>query len=63
MVETHGETLLASAEASASAARTTTLGLLAVAIVAGLALALWVARAITRPLRETVEVLQRVSDG
>ena len=58
-----GQAVMAESEAAASSARTLVLALLGLSILGGVTAALWVARVITRPLRETVEVLQRVSEG
>jgi methyl-accepting chemotaxis protein len=59
----HGQALHQAAQAEATSAQTLTVALLGLGLVVGIVAALWVARIITRPLRETVGVLERVRDG
>ncbi|MCU1484983.1 MAG: methyl-accepting chemotaxis sensory transducer [Actinomycetia bacterium] len=55
--------LAASASSKASTARTTTLVLIAISLAAAIALGLALASMIAKPLRKTVEVLNRVAEG
>ncbi|OFA07384.1 methyl-accepting chemotaxis protein [Duganella phyllosphaerae] len=51
------------ATATFALSRNLILGVLVVLIVVGMALAVWVARIVSRPLQEAVEVAQRVANG
>ena len=51
------------AQATASSSRTQTLAVMAAAVALAIALALWISRLIVRPLKATVDDLERVAEG